>query len=143
MTGNYKALIEKIDKCLNFKVIRLRFELKTHSLEGCCSIQLSYRTILYSDIRTKRKDKRYFNHPFAKRPYVISGCKNNAILTIKKIYDSLIYLSLWYWAAWVYCWDRILAYGVGQWLNMLPEYMSIKVSDYNNTTIHHSVYYIP
>ena len=27
-------------------VIRLGFEPKTHSLEGCCSIQLSYRTFL-------------------------------------------------------------------------------------------------
>ena len=27
-------------------VIRLGFEPKTHSLEGCCSIQLSYQTIL-------------------------------------------------------------------------------------------------
>ena len=27
-----------------FNVIRLGFEPKTHSLEGCCSIQLSYRT---------------------------------------------------------------------------------------------------
>ena len=27
-----------------FSVIRLGFEPKTHSLEGCCSIQLSYRT---------------------------------------------------------------------------------------------------
>ena len=26
-------------------VIRLGFEPKTHSLEGCCSIQLSYRTV--------------------------------------------------------------------------------------------------
>ena len=30
-----------------FYVIRLGFEPKTHSLEGCCSIQLSYRTVLY------------------------------------------------------------------------------------------------
>ena len=30
------------------KVIRLGFEPKTHSLEGCCSIQLSYRTDPYS-----------------------------------------------------------------------------------------------
>ena len=29
------------------KVIRLGFEPKTHSLEGCCSIQLSYRTDPY------------------------------------------------------------------------------------------------
>ena len=28
------------------EVIRLGFEPKTHSLEGCCSIQLSYRTII-------------------------------------------------------------------------------------------------
>ena len=28
----------------DFLVIRLGFEPKTHSLEGCCSIQLSYRT---------------------------------------------------------------------------------------------------
>ncbi len=28
-------------------VIRLGFEPKTHSLEGCCSIQLSYRTGLF------------------------------------------------------------------------------------------------
>ena len=30
----------------DFLVIRLGFEPKTHSLEGCCSIQLSYQTIL-------------------------------------------------------------------------------------------------
>ena len=28
-------------------VIRLGFEPKTHSLEGCCSIQLSYQTIIF------------------------------------------------------------------------------------------------
>ncbi len=28
-------------------VIRLGFEPKTHSLEGCCSIQLSYQTISF------------------------------------------------------------------------------------------------
>ena len=34
------------DRLIFFKcVIRLGFEPKTHSLEGCCSIQLSYRTI--------------------------------------------------------------------------------------------------
>ena len=32
--------------CFAF-VIRLGFEPKTHSLEGCCSIQLSYRTDPY------------------------------------------------------------------------------------------------
>ena len=32
--------------CIISFVIRLGFEPKTHSLEGCCSIQLSYRTIL-------------------------------------------------------------------------------------------------
>ncbi len=28
-------------------VIRLGFEPKTHSLEGCCSIQLSYQTSMF------------------------------------------------------------------------------------------------
>ena len=32
--------------CLISNVIRLGFEPKTHSLEGCCSIQLSYPTLL-------------------------------------------------------------------------------------------------
>ena len=32
-------------KCFVFKVIRAGFEPTTHSLEGCCSIQLSYRTL--------------------------------------------------------------------------------------------------
>ena len=31
----------------DFSVIRLGFEPKTHILEGCCSIQLSYRTIIF------------------------------------------------------------------------------------------------
>ena len=35
------ADIQQYDSLL---VIRLGFEPKTHSLEGCCSIQLSYRT---------------------------------------------------------------------------------------------------
>ena len=30
-------------------VIRLGFEPRTHSLEGCCSIQLSYQTILHKN----------------------------------------------------------------------------------------------
>ena len=40
-------------KCFVFKVIRAGFEPTTHSLEGCCSIQLSYRT----------------------DPFLIGGCK--------------------------------------------------------------------
>lgn len=33
-------------RAFSLLVIRLGFEPKTHSLEGCCSIQLSYLTIL-------------------------------------------------------------------------------------------------
>ena len=32
-------------------MIRLGFEPKTHSLEGCCSIQLSYQTIAFRDCK--------------------------------------------------------------------------------------------
>ena len=36
-------------------VIRLRFERRTHSLEGCCSIQLSYRTIFFKSVAKVRQ----------------------------------------------------------------------------------------
>ena len=42
---NYKKSASQVPERPIF-VIRLGFEPKTHSLEGCCSIQLSYRTIL-------------------------------------------------------------------------------------------------
>ena len=49
------------------KVIRLGFEPKTHSLEGCCSIQLCYRTDPYllltcsrTDVKSGHKDSDYF-----------------------------------------------------------------------------------
>ena len=37
------------------EVIRLRFERRTHSLEGCCSIQLSYRTIFFKSVAKVRQ----------------------------------------------------------------------------------------
>ena len=37
-----------------FVVIRSGFEPETHSLEGCCSIQLSYRTIMFAKMRVQR-----------------------------------------------------------------------------------------
>ena len=39
---------------MDFFVIRLRFERRTHSLEGCCSIQLSYRTIFFKSVAKVR-----------------------------------------------------------------------------------------
>ena len=41
---NYKKSASQVSGRPIF-VIRLGFEPKTHSLEGCCSIQLSYRTV--------------------------------------------------------------------------------------------------
>ena len=43
---------------LNGSVIPPGFEPGTHSLEGCCSIQLSYRTILLTLPRQKGKKMR-------------------------------------------------------------------------------------
>ena len=64
-----------------FKVIRLGFEPKTHSLEGCCSIQLSYRTdpcFAFDDSGTAVK----------------SGCKDSDYFWIcNKMFGS----SLFYW----------------------------------------------
>ena len=47
-TAAYQSKKPAVDRQRAFSllVIRLGFEPKTHSLEGCCSIQLSYRTIL-------------------------------------------------------------------------------------------------
>ncbi len=51
----------KINKLRFLKVIRSGFEPETHSLEGCCSIQLSYQTIIFgckgSENRAKYKIK--------------------------------------------------------------------------------------
>ena len=57
------------------KVIRLGFEPKTHSLEGCCSIQLSYRTdpyFLISDPQLRRL------LPCVGCWFSVRGCKGNA-----------------------------------------------------------------
>ena len=43
----YEKRLTRVRRILLFHVIRLGFEPKTHSLEGCCSIQLSYRTEPY------------------------------------------------------------------------------------------------
>ena len=40
-------------------VIPLGFEPKTHSLEGCCSIQLSYGTCLFAVSFLKMRLQRY------------------------------------------------------------------------------------
>ena len=54
-----------------FKVIPLRFERKTHALEGRCSIQLSYGTILNCGAKVR------FSVKFAKilrRKYFVNRC---------------------------------------------------------------------
>ena len=42
-------------------MIRLGFEPKTHSLEGCCSIQLSYQTCLERVVRSGCKVNHFFS----------------------------------------------------------------------------------
>ena len=55
--AGYRAKIKKltsISESQSHLVIRAGFEPTTHSLEGCCSIQLSYRTILFAFKRVQR-----------------------------------------------------------------------------------------
>ena len=54
-------------------VIRLGFEPKTHSLEGCCSIQLSYRTDPYFFWRFCVKDA-FSSKVAAKICYFFENC---------------------------------------------------------------------
>ena len=44
---------------MTFQVIPLGFEPKTHSLEGCCSIQLSYGTLLICAGKGSNKIEKY------------------------------------------------------------------------------------
>ena len=57
-------------------VIRAGFEPTTHSLEGCCSIQLSYRTDPYSHSRPAWAEFE-------------SGCKGNVFFRICKCFRSI------------------------------------------------------
>ena len=66
-------------------VIRLGFEPKTHSLEGCCSIQLSYRTIV---IRMGSHARFGTLLGTIRRLFPECGCKDRKIFYFKNIlYD--------------------------------------------------------
>ena len=54
----------------DFLVIRLRFERRTHSLEGCCSIQLSYRTIFPKVLQRYAKT---FDLPIIQRNFLLEA----------------------------------------------------------------------
>ena len=74
-------------------VIRLGFEPKTHSLEGCCSIQLSYRTDPYlfltysgTDVKSGCKDSDYFwicNKMFCSTPFLLN------VMDVLAVFGSL------------------------------------------------------
>ena len=52
-------------RAFSMLVIRLGFEPKTHSLEGCCSIQLSYRTnppLYWQDSIRECKGRQFFRN---------------------------------------------------------------------------------
>ena len=55
------SVIELINKYLAFfSVIRLGLKPRTHSLEGCCSIQLSYRTKHFGKLNIHLTPVRFF-----------------------------------------------------------------------------------
>ena len=62
-------------------VIRLGFEPKTHSLEGCCSIQLSYRTILSCFGMGQNPHKT----PCTDRVYAFCDCKGRKFILFPQI----------------------------------------------------------
>ncbi len=64
-----------------YQVIRLGFEPKTHSLEGCCSIQLSYRTPISLSMQIKKSRPITSLHSF-------SDCKVTHNFPIFQIFSS-------------------------------------------------------
>ena len=82
-------------------VIRLGFEPKTHSLEGCCSIQLSYRTILswtsvllsgliHSEFLRMAQPHKTSCTDIA---HAICGCKGSAFSRAHQIFRQLFFLA--------------------------------------------------
>ena len=82
-------------------VIRLGFEPKTHSLEGCCSIQLSYRTILswtsvllsgliHSEFLRMAQPHKTSCTDTA---HAICGCKGSAFSRAHQIFRQIFFLT--------------------------------------------------
>ncbi len=62
MTSSLSRKCSKPTELMNHHVIPLGFEPKTHSLEGCCSIQLSYGTRC-TIVRCGCEDTKIFSFP--------------------------------------------------------------------------------
>ena len=108
-TGYFLKSSSSLQNCkqasvLSFKrvfVIRLGFEPKTHSLEGCCSIQLSYRTILswtsvllsgliHSELFSMAQPHKTSCTDIA---HAICGCKGSAFSRPHQIFLQLFFSS--------------------------------------------------
>ena len=78
------SVIELINKSLAFfSVIRLGLKPRTHSLEGCCSIQLSYRTKHFGKLNIHLTPVRFFYFAFS--TIVDCECKgNNFFVALQK-----------------------------------------------------------
>ena len=72
ITAKAKASPASAGLAFALVVIRLGFEPKTHSLEGCCSIQVSYRTDPYfASVVTKVGAKICFFFDICKKSYFL------------------------------------------------------------------------
>ena len=80
---------------MDFFVIRLRFERRTHSLEGCCSIQLSYRTIFFKSVA---KVRQFIENSNNLPKFFIRKLRQNLSNSLKwAIYEHLTSIEVMIW----------------------------------------------
>ena len=98
-----KALLKKFYIARNHRyfyrwfpqVIRLRFERRTHSLEGCCSIQLSYRTIFFKSVA---KVRQFIENSNNLPKFFIRKLRQNLSNSLKwAIYEHLTSIEVMIW----------------------------------------------
>ena len=85
----------RVLKLRSFVVIPLGFEPRTHSLEGCCSIQLSYRTIFFKSVA---KVRQFIENSNNLPKFFIRKLRQNLSNSLKwAIYEHLTSIEVMIW----------------------------------------------